>query len=235
MTHIRTPVKEKAKEIAKLLKKENPDYNYLRELFRNLRRELNVSSSPVQRKLPYIPTEEEIKKFYNAVWNSKNMKDVLIIKTLLYTAVRVSELVNIKLDDIDDKNFQIHIRNGVRNKSRFVPYPQNFNTVFVYHIDQMRKNGSEYLFESGLKKPYSDRGIRKMLQKYTKQAEISHSISPQTLRHFLFSWLKKQGLDDYLIQPFSGHESKLALEIYTSYSTDDAKPNYEQLIKNFPV
>ncbi len=235
MTNIRTPVKEKAKEFAKLLKKENPDYNYLRELFRNLRRELNVSSIPVQRKSPHIPTENEVKKFYSVVWESKNMNDVLIIKTLLYTGVRVSELVKIKLDHIDDKKCQIHIKEGRGKKSRFVPYPETFNSVLAYHIDKMRKNGSEYLFESGLKRPYSDRGIRKILQKYTKLAEISHSISPQTLRHFLFSWLKKQGLDDALIQPFSGHESKVALEIYTSYSTDDAKPNYEQLIKKFPV
>ena len=52
----RTPVKEKAKQVAKLLRKENHDYNYLRELFRNLRRELKVSVLRPSKSLPYVPT-----------------------------------------------------------------------------------------------------------------------------------------------------------------------------------
>lgn len=231
----RTPVREKAKQFAKLLLKENPDYNYLRELFRHLRKELDISAIQKEKKLPYVPTEDEIKRFYAAVWDSKNMKDVLIIKTLLYTGARVSELVNIKLDDIDDNRCQIRINQGKGNKDRIVPYPISFKHVLSYHIETMRKNGSVYLFESDLKRGYSDRGIRKMLSKYTKEAGISKSISPHKLRHFLFTWLKKQGLDDALIQPFSGHESRKSLEIYSRLSLADSQENYETLIKNFPV
>ena len=100
---IRTPVRDKAKQFSKLLKKEQPDYNYLREVFRHIRREMGikVDSGQEPKKLPYVPTEEEIDKYYQAVWKSKNMKYVVIIKTLLYTGVRVSELINIKLSDVD--------------------------------------------------------------------------------------------------------------------------------------
>ena len=58
----RTPVREKAKQFAKLLHKENPDYTYIRELFRHLRRELGISAVPGNKRLPYVPTEEEVQK-----------------------------------------------------------------------------------------------------------------------------------------------------------------------------
>jgi len=93
----RTPVKDKAKQIIKLLKKESVDYNYLREIFRRIRKDLNVVVDRKSKKLlPYVPTEEEISKYYDAVWKSRNMQHVIMIKTLLYTGVRVTELINIK-------------------------------------------------------------------------------------------------------------------------------------------
>jgi len=60
----RTPVKKKAKQIAKLLKPERPDYSYLRELFRQLRFELDIEVIRNEKKLPYVPTEEEMRKYY---------------------------------------------------------------------------------------------------------------------------------------------------------------------------
>jgi integrase/recombinase XerD len=221
--------------IGKQLHKENPDYNYLRELFRQLRQELDISALPKEKKLPYVPTEDEIKKYYSVVWQSKNMKDVIIIKTLLYTGVRVSELINIKIEDLDLERCQIRINQGKGKKDRIVPFPENFKEVLAVHIDPITRKGVIYLFESSYKRPYTDRGIRKILEKYTKEAEITRSISPHKLRHFLFTWLKKQGLDDALIQPFSGHDSRKSLEIYSKLSLCDAQENYEKLIKKFPV
>ncbi len=56
----RTPVRQKAKQIAKVLRPEKPDYDYLRELFRHLRKELKVEVVHASKKLPYVPTEKEI-------------------------------------------------------------------------------------------------------------------------------------------------------------------------------
>jgi integrase/recombinase XerD len=68
-----------------------------------------------------------------------------------------------------------------------------------------------YLFELSWKKKYSDREIRKIFAKYSEEARLSQNLSPHKLRYFLLTWLKKQGIDDALIQPFSGHESKESL------------------------
>ena len=99
----------------------------------------------------------------------------------------------------------------------------------------MKSKGAIYLFESSWKKSYTDRGIRKILAQYTKEAGIVESISPHKLRHFLFTWLKKQGVEDALIQPYSGHESRQSLEIYSKLSIGDAQKEYDTVIKKFPV
>jgi len=68
---------------------------------------------------------------------------------------------------------------------------------------------------------------------YTKEAGIDHSILPHKLRHFLFTWMKKKGVDDTLIQPYSGHDSRQSLEIYSKLSLGDCQPEYEKRLKIF--
>jgi integrase/recombinase XerD len=64
---------------------------------------------------------------------------------------------------------------------------------------------------------------------------MQQSISPHKLRHFLFTWLKKQGVDDALIQPFSGHETRQSLEIYSKLSLADVQEIYNEKIDKFPI
>lgn len=231
----RTTPRKKAKELSKYLRKENPDYNYLKQLFRYLREELEIEIPAPSRKLPYVPTEEEIKRYYDVIWNEKNFKDMLIIKTLIYTGVRVSELVNIKIEDINFTNCQIRVIEGKGKKDRMVPFPEGFKEILGIHCDSERKNGATYLFESSWKKKYTTRGIRKILEKYSEQAGLKENISPHKLRHFLFTWLKKQGIDDAFIQPFSGHESRKNLEIYSKLTISEAQEVYNDAIKKFPI
>ena len=153
----RTTPKKKAKELSKYLRKEKPDYNYLKSLFRYLREELEVDVPTPHRKLPYVPTEEEVKKYYEVVWNAKNFKDMLIIKTLIYTGVRVNELVNIKRDDVNLTNCQIRINQGKSKKDRIVPFTEGFKKILGVHREVEIKNGTTYLFESSWTNNYTDR------------------------------------------------------------------------------
>ena len=72
-----------------------------------------------------------------------------------------------------------------------------------------------------------------MLARYAA-AGITRSMSPHKWRHFLFTWLKKQGIDDALIQPYSGHESRESLEIYSRLSIAEAQQHYNQAMGSFP-
>lgn len=237
MLEDKTTVPQKAKQIAKLLRSESPDYFYLKELFRQLRKILNVKVQTKSKKLPYVPSDEEIKKYYETVWNAQNIKHMIIIKTMLYTGVRVGELVKIKIDNVELNECQIRINYGKGNKDRVVPFPASFREVLAAYIKGIKKKKKkiEYLFESNWNKPYSERGIRKILMTYTTQAHMDHTITPHKLRHFLFTWMKKQGIDDALIQPYSGHESRQSLEIYSKLSITDAQKSYNKVINSFPV
>ncbi len=235
MNNIRTPAKKKARELVKYLRGERPDYYYLKALFKELRTELEVQVPGSPRKLPYVPTEEELKRYYNAVWSSSNFQDMLIIKTLLYTGARVSELANIRLDEIDFQSCRIRITQGKGKKDRMVPFPQSFKELLAMHHRIMKEKGASYLFESSWKKKYSERGIRKIMAKYTNKAGIVQQLSPHKLRHFLFTWLKKRGVDDALIQPYSGHESRQALEVYSKLAITEAQEKYDEVMGKFPV
>lgn len=231
----RTPARQKARQLAKHLRAERPDYIYLKEVFRHLRTELDVEVQREAKRLPYVPTEDEIRRYYETVWKERKGSDIVLIKTLLYTGVRVAELVAIRVDDVDLDACRIRITLGKGSKDRFVPFPTSFKETLALHINAMRERGASHLFESSWKKPYSTRGVRAMLTRYATAAGLAHPISPHRLRHFLFTWLKTQGIDDALIQPYSGHASRQSLEIYSRMALADAQQSYEQVIGRFPV
>lgn len=234
-TPARTPAKQKARQLAKHLRGERPDYAYLKEVFRCLRAELDVAVPRAPKRLPAVPTEDEIRRFYEAVWHGRRLGDAVLIKTLLYTGVRVSELVAVRLDAVDLDRCQIRINQGKGGKDRVVPFPAAFKETLALHMAAMGRQGASHLFESSWKKPYSDRGVRKILARYAAEAGLPHPISPHRLRHFLFTWLKKQGVDDALIQPYSGHASRQSLEIYSRLALGEAQAEYEAVIGRFPV
>lgn len=235
MSETRTPARRKAKELAKYLRGEQPDYAYLKSLFQYLRAELDIEVPKSAKRLPYVPTEDELKRYYDVVWKAKNFQDMMIIKTLLYTGVRVSELINIKIADADFNYCQIRINKGKGDKDRIVPFPPSFKEMLAMHADALKKRQAVYLFESTWRKQYTDRGIRKILAKYSEKAGLAKNMSPHKLRHFLLTWLKKQGIDDALIQPYSGHESRKSLEIYSKLSIADAQQEYNKAINKFPI
>ena len=84
---------------------------------------------------------------------------MMIIKTLLYTGVRVSELINIKLADVDFDRCQIRINKGKGDKDRIVPFPPPFKEMLAMHADSMKKKNAVFLFESTWKKKYTDRAF----------------------------------------------------------------------------
>lgn len=126
MNETRTSAKKKARELAKYLRGERPDYSYMKTLFQHLRAELEIEIPKSGKKLPFVPSEDQMKRYYDVVWKAKNFQDMIIIKTFLYTGVRVSELINIKLDDVDLNYCQIRINKGKGNKDRIVPFPNSF-------------------------------------------------------------------------------------------------------------
>jgi len=129
----------------------------------------------------------------------------------------------------------MRITQGKGAKDRTVPFPGSFKETLSLHMDAQRAKGATFLFESSWKKPYSTRGVRALLARYASLAGLGHNMPPHRLRHFLFTWLKTQGIDDALIQPYSGHASRTSLEIYSRVALADAQESYDKVIDRFPV
>ena len=158
----------------------------------------------------------------------------MLIKTLLYTGVRVAELVAIRIDDIDLDACRIRITQGKGGKDRYVPFPAAFKETLALHLAAAHTKGAVFLFESSWKKPYSTRGVRAMLARYAAKAGLDHNMPPHRLRHFLFTWLKTQGIDDALIQPYSGHTTRTSLEIYSKIALSSRTGHLRQRHRPIP-
>lgn len=92
------------------------------------------------------PKLDTVKNSCSSVYFIKGKVLILFItKTLLYTGVRVSELVKIKLSDLDFERCQIRVNAGKGNKDRIVPFPVAFKEVLVMHVEQMRPYESDVL------------------------------------------------------------------------------------------
>jgi integrase/recombinase XerD len=158
MTRKRTSAQKKAVEFAELLKPEQPDYAYLKKLFYYLRQELDIEVPRPPKRLPFVPSEADLRRYYETVWQAGHFEDIILIKTLFYTGVRVSELVKIRLGEVNLEQCQIKITHGKGGKERMVPFPNSFKEALAGHIQIVRGREAKYLFESVRKKPYSERG-----------------------------------------------------------------------------
>lgn len=155
-------------------------------------------------------------------------RNKLIIEMFYATGVRVSELVNIKLSDIDfsEKTIRIH---GKGNKERFVFYGEYCEEALNLYINNLRrklvdKNNNEFLFLNKYGGKISDRSIRNIINTIIKETSIKMNIHPHTLRHTFATHLLSQGIDLKSVQFLLGHENLSSTEIYT-HVTDEMLRN----------
>lgn len=232
----RIPPKRMARRIALLLAKQEPDYNYVKKVFAHVRQTLGFPGrTPRQRKLPDLLTEEEMTRFYEAVWHAAEPAHMVMIKLFLYTGVRSSEMSNIEVSDVDLKGLKLRIEQGKGKKDRYVPIPTTFLGELTQYVAQQRKRKTRYLFESRLHDKLTTRWISEIVKRYARKAGIEKHIYPHLFRHQLLTHLAKKGLIDAKIQLLSGHASRQSLAIYQTMSLADVAAEYQDAMKDFPV
>jgi integrase/recombinase XerD len=123
-----------------------------------------------------------------------------------FTAVRVSELVKIKVGEVDLGSCKVFIDQGKGAKDRYILFPANFRLVLKSHLQANPKN--RYLFETSRCGPFTPRRIQQIVQSYRAQAGLTQPVHPHLFRHQMLTYLTSQGLSDAQIQLISGHESK---------------------------
>jgi integrase/recombinase XerD len=232
----RATPKKLAARLVRILRHQRPDYNYVKKVFEHVRRDLGFKGrAPTPKKLPTLLTEKELARFYDAVWNVADRTHTVMIKLLLYTGVRNSELANVKLIDVDLNGFKVRIEQGKGNKDRYVPFPPSFRGELAQYMENQTERGATYLFETNRADKFTTRWIREIVKRYAREADIEKRIYPHLFRHQLLTHFSRKGLLDAKVQVISGHESRKSLEIYQELSLGDVQKDYEEAMKDFPV
>lgn len=156
-------------------------------------------------------------------------RNALILEMLYATGMRVGELVNIKIDDINHTQKTIKIL-GKGNKERIVYY----NTITEKRLKLYLENGrchlnrknSEYLFLNELGGTLTTRGVEYILDQIMKRTTLTKHITPHMLRHSFATHLLNEGCDLLSVQELLGHESLSATNIYTHVTNDRIKDVY---------
>ena len=163
-----------------------------------------------EKKLPQVIDSNYIKFQLSKIENIKHKA----ILTLTYSVgLRVSEVVNLKIEDIDSKRMLIHIKNAKGKKDRIVPLSQ---TVLVLLREYWKEyKPVNYLFNGQSSDQYSIQSCQKIYKKYIDEVSSIH-----TLRHSSFTNLLENGTDIRIIQKLAGHSSSKTTEIYTHVSNE---------------
>jgi len=184
---------------------------------------LEVIENPKkQNKLPSVLTKEEVKKLFDS---AKVKKSKLILQGLYSTGMRVSELVNLKVKDIDFQNSEGIVKAGKGNKDRNIFFSKDFLEKTKKYIEKREKKGikSDYLFSNKSGKQLTPRNIQKIVKKAAFLAGIQKKVTPHTLRHSFATHLLEDGTDIRKIQVLLGHESLNTTMLYTHISSSELK------------
>lgn len=207
-------------------------YNYL-----ELEEKINgnpfkaASNLKVPKRLPnYFKYDEYLTMISVIDKDDYEYRNRLILEMLFATGLRVSELSNIKIKDIDFSEREIKIM-GKGSKERFVFYNKECATVLDSYLKECRSkllNGkdSEYLFINHLGDNLTDRGIRLIIDKIVKKSCIKSKVSPHTFRHTFATMLLNEGCNIKSVQELLGHSSLGTTGIYTHLTNDEVRLAY---------
>lgn len=180
-------------------------------------------------KLPVFLNFDEVERLLEAPDASNNLgyRDRLIFETLYSSGMRISELVNLKVTDIDLQRGVMKVT-GKGNKQRFVPLYSSLaeklgGFLVTRHEYFVKQRDEGWLFLSRNGKQLDREYIFMLVKKYCIKAQIEKSISPHTLRHSFATHLLTNGADLRTIQLFLGHSDLSTTERYTHVTDDKSR------------
>jgi integrase/recombinase XerD len=188
--------------------------------------------------LPKALNKHEIKAMLNEVYNAisnvpkskyaylEKVRNATVVELLFSTGARVSEIANLKLDDLDRKSGALMLK-GKGNKERVIQIC-NADTLALIEIyiclfeEKITASGG-YLLINRLGNKLSDQSIRNMVNAIAVKAEISKKVTPHTFRHSFATLLLENDVDIKYIQAMLGHSSIVTTQIYTQVNREKQK------------
>ena len=210
-----------------------------RSFFRFLHRERYVPANPAlslvrpkqDRHLPSFLSVEETQRLMEAPTGDSfaASRDRAILETLYSTGLRVSELVNLKVRDVDLIGGTLRTV-GKGRKERMVPmgsYSIQAIRAYLKALTPDENEPDRPLFRNQRRGHLTDRSVRRILNQYLLQVSVARKISPHSLRHSFATHLLDRGADLRSVQELLGHSSLTTTQVYTHVTTERLKKVYE--------
>lgn len=182
-----------------------------------------LKAPKIEKKAPIILTVEEVNSLLNQPVgnNPKEIRDKAMLELLYATGIRVSELIHLRLSDVNLSVGFITCCDG--SKERMVPFGKVAKQALMSYMEQARdvllKGGeSEWLFTNCNGKSMSRQGFWKIIKFYGEKAGIQSDITPHALRHSFAAHLLRGGADIRAVQAMLGHSDVTATQVYSAYT-----------------
>jgi len=207
----------------------------VREEFLKVNPTINIASPKLNKKLPQFVTKSEIKALLNLpeVNTFEGLRDLLIIELFYATGIRVTELVNLRVKDLNFNAGTLSIL-GKRNKRRVLPLGnsllkdlQNYLKERAEH-DNTKPEYNDYIFVKKYKEPFTRQQIAQIVNKYINKIADNEKAHPHALRHTFATHLLDEGADLMSVKELLGHSNLSTTQIYTHVSAEHLKRIYKK-------
>ena len=206
----------------------------LKSFYRFLKKEAYISSNPAENiespKIPKsLPKTISIKEALKLLNAPTNIRDQTVLFLLYGTGMRVSELSNLNLNNLDLDNRMLRIVEGKGNKDRIIPLPDVVIPIIKEYLANRRQDiTSSALILNRSGQRLSARSIQRLVKKYKEQANLQDKkITPHTLRHAFATHLLSNSVDIRVIQELLGHASLSTTQLYTHVSVEHLRKSYD--------
>ncbi len=173
---------------------------------------VNIRISKTPKTLPTVLTKDEVNLLINSIQNPKHK---LMIKLLYSAGLRVSELVNLKKEDLNFVNNVGFVRKGKGNKDRLFIIAETIKEELKEFAEAQNYENNKFIFKGQSENTHlSTRSIQETIKSATKKAKICKNIHPHTLRHSFATHLIENGNDLMSVQSLLGHSSPETTMVY---------------------
>lgn len=193
----------------------------------------NLKAPKVEKKIPEIMTTQEVIRLLEQPKSDapKEVRDKAMLELLYATGIRVSELITLKLADVNLQMGYIICRDA--NKERVIPFGHEARQALITYLEKAREpmledKKSDILFVNCSGQPMSRQGFWKLIKYYTKKAGIEADITPHTLRHSFAAHLVENGADLRSVQEMLGHSDISTTQIYANLNHSRIREVYSK-------